>query len=82
MALPQYPPARSNAVVRYKDGTVQLFEISASHTIAGFLASEAQTTGLLVLRNDPAKCAVIIPVGNIQNVEITPVEPEPEPDAT
>lgn len=74
MPKTQYPAVRSAATVVYKDGTVQTIEISASHQIAHHIVSEARHTGILLLRDDPAKRSVLIPIENIQNIEINPIE--------
>lgn len=76
MAPKKYPDARSLVTITYNDGMVQSVEISASHYILHHLVQEAQHSGMLVLRDDAAEKAMLVPVANIRNVEIAAIDAE------
>lgn len=66
----EHAKMRSVVTITYIDGEVKAYEMSASPRIVHYLATEAASTGMFIIRDDDDETSTLIPMDQIRSMGI------------
>lgn len=76
----EYAKTRSVVTITYIDGEVKDYEMSASPHIIHYLATEAASTGMFIIRDDDDQTSTLIPMDQVRSMGIRKQEGEDDGD--